>query len=118
VIVNLAAQHELGGRVFWYIGWDRLSSLAMFQITEIDREDFRRLLAEISVTHIPFGKYGIQKFPPRGRAIMDLPEEYLLWFQQKGFPKGRLGELMAHVCEIKSVGMDAVFEPFRRVRRG
>jgi uncharacterized protein (DUF3820 family) len=49
---------------------------------------------------------------------MDLPMEYLCWFQERGFPKGRLGELMAQVCEIKSVGMDSVFDPVRQMNGG
>jgi uncharacterized protein (DUF3820 family) len=44
--------------------------------------------------------------------------EYLCWFQERGFPKGRLGELMAQVCEIKSVGMDSVFDPIRQMNGG
>lgn len=86
--------------------------------TEIDREDFRNLLEEIAQTHIPFGKFGIAACPPRGAPIMDLPPEYLAWFDQRGFPKGRLGELLAHVHEIKAVGMDAVFDPFRQANGG
>ena len=90
----------------------------MTSITEIDREDFRNLLVEIGATRIPFGKYGIKEYPPAGVPIMDLPEEYLFWFLQNGFPKGRLGELMAQVCEIKSVGMDSVFDPIREANGG
>ena len=86
--------------------------------TEIDRDDFRNLLQEIAETHMPFGKYGIEACPPRGAPIMDLPLEYLAWFEQRGFPKGRLGELLAHTYEIKAVGMDAVFEPFRKMKGG
>lgn len=38
-------------------------------------------LLEIANTVMPFGKY-------RGRVLIDLPEEYLLWFARKGkFPK-------------------------------
>lgn len=87
-------------------------------LTEIDREDFRRLLAEIGNTYMPFGKFGPQSYPPSGVPLMDLPQEYLAWFQQRGFPKGRLGELMAHVCEIKETGMDCVFDPLRAPRGG
>lgn len=87
-------------------------------LTDIDREDFRRLLSEIATTHMPFGKFGPQDYPPHGVPVMDLPQEYLAWFQQRGFPKGRLGELMAHVCEIKEVGMDSVFDPLRAARGG
>lgn len=90
----------------------------MAEIPEIDREDFRNLLIEIGRTRIPFGKFGIKTYPPAGVPIMDLPQEYLSWFQERGFPKGRLGELMAQVCEIKSVGMDSVFDPIRQMNGG
>lgn len=86
--------------------------------TDIDREDFRNLLAEIGRTRIPFGKFGIKAYPPAGVPIMDLPVEYLCWFYERGFPKGRLGELMAQVHEIKTVGMDAVFDPIREANGG
>lgn len=90
----------------------------MPDFTEIDTEDFRNLLIEIGKTRIPFGKFGIKAYPPAGVPIMDLPMEYLCWFLERGFPKGRLGELMAQVCEIKSVGMDAIFEPLRQANGG
>ena len=45
---------------------------------------------------MPFGKYA-------GVAITDLPSEYLTWFAERGFPAGRLGELLASVYEIKGV---------------
>jgi uncharacterized protein (DUF3820 family) len=83
-----------------------------------DREEFRELLVEIGDTNMPFGRFGPDHFPPRGLPIMDLPEEYLAWFQQRGFPNGRLGELLEVVWGIKDVGMDSVFEPLRKVRGG
>lgn len=90
----------------------------MPDFTEIDRDDFRNLLEEICQTRMPFGKYGIKSCPPSGAPIIDLPMEYLAWFHERGYPKGRLGELMAQVFEIKSVGMDSVFDPFRSARGG
>lgn len=90
----------------------------MATLPEFDREDFRRLLVEIGKTRMPFGKYGIKEYPPAGVPIMDLPDEYLRWFLERGFPKGRLGELMAQVCEIKGVGMDSVFDPVREANGG
>lgn len=37
-------------------------------------------LVEIANTEMPFGKY-------KGRRLIDLPEDYLLWFARKdGFP--------------------------------
>src|SRR6476660_7845298 len=96
----------------------RGTNFSVAEIPEIDREDFRNLLAEIGKTRIPFGKFGIKAYPPAGVPIMDLPMEYLCWFLERGFPKGRLGELMAQVCEIKSVGMDSVFDPIRQMYGG
>lgn len=90
----------------------------MSDFTTIDRDDFRNLLEEIGKARMPFGKFGIKAYPPSGVPIMDLPEEYLAWFKERGFPKGRLGELMAQVLEIKSVGMDSVFDPLRQAVGG
>ncbi len=80
-------------------------------------EEWQRRLAEsleeIGRSHMPFGKFGPQSCPPQGVPLYDLPVEYLLWFRQKGFPRGRLGELLAMVCQIKEDGAEAVFQPFR-----
>lgn len=87
------------------------------EFTEIDRDDMRNLLEEIGRTHMPFGKFGPADYPPYGVPIMDLPPEYLAWFAEREFPKGRLGELMAMVFEVKQCGADGVFQPLR-VRNG
>ncbi|QJE98070.1 DUF3820 family protein [Luteolibacter luteus] len=87
-------------------------------VNEIDREDFRNLLNEIGRTRMPFGKYGRAAVPPAGMPIYDLPIEYLGWFKERGFPKGRLGELLAIVYEVKCVGMDTVFDPLRHANGG
>ncbi|WP_297201472.1 DUF3820 family protein [uncultured Pluralibacter sp.] len=65
-------------------------------------------LIEIANTVMPFGKY-------QGRMLIDLPEEYLLWFARKEqFPAGRLGELMAITLLIKTEGLSHLVEPLRR----
>ncbi|MBK1827602.1 DUF3820 family protein [Haloferula rosea] len=87
-------------------------------MSEIDREDFRNLLIEIAAMRMPFGKYGKKEFPPDGYPIHDLPIEYLVWFKERGFPKGRLGELMEQVYEIKACGMDMLFDPMRKASGG
>lgn len=86
--------------------------------TEIDREDLRRLLADLSHAHMPFGKYGPKEFPPTGVPLIDLPPEYLSWFATKGFPKGQLGTLMESVWAIKSCGADHIFDPIRAAQGG
>ncbi len=88
------------------------------EFTDIDRDDLRNLLEEIGQTNMPFGKFGPQDYPPRGVPIIDLPPEYLAWFTERGFPKGRLGELLATVFEIKQSGADAVFQPLRERNGG
>lgn len=75
-------------------------------------------LAAIEKTHMPFGKYGPQHHPPLGLPIFDLPAEYLGWFEKKGFPKGRLGELLRIVHQMKADGSDSAFDPMRRRRGG
>ena len=75
-------------------------------------------LAEIVRTAMPFGKYGPAHFPPRGVPLYDLPVEYLVWFDRKGFPKGRIGELLRIVHQLKVDGCDEVFDEIRRTRGG
>ena len=83
-------------------------------MSEEQREIFLKLLEEIGGTHMPFGKYGPKEHPPKGYPIHDLPVEYLAWFKERGFPKGRLGELLEWVWQIKTGGLDAVFDPLRQ----
>lgn len=64
-------------------------------------------IVKLANVKMPFGKYA-------GRMIIDLPEEYLLWFQKKGFPEGELGLLMALALEMKIEGLESVIRPLRR----
>jgi len=56
---------------------------------------------------MPFGRYS-------GRALIDLPEEYLLWFERHGFPGGDLGRLMSLTLGIKRYGAESVVYELRR----
>lgn len=67
----------------------------------------KHVLIELTTMKMPFGKY-------KGTVLCDLPEFYLAWFQRKGFPKGKLGELMATVYEIKLNGLMYLLEPLRK----
>jgi uncharacterized protein (DUF3820 family) len=60
---------------------------------------------------MPFGKYS-------GRPLIDLPEDYLLWFQGKGFPEGRLGTLMGLTLEIKINGLESLITPLKQAHKG
>lgn len=65
-------------------------------------------LAEIKM---PFGRY-------QGTILIDLPEEYLLWFNRtdKGFPKGELGMLMELALMLKVDGVDSLVKPLKKTR--
>ncbi|MCG8617867.1 MAG: DUF3820 family protein [Desulfobacterales bacterium] len=58
----------------------------------------------LGVLRMPYGKY-------KGQRLVDLPEPYLVWFSQKGFPKGQLGEDLKAVYEIKRNGLEYLFNP-------
>lgn len=81
-------------------------------------DDLRELLNQLNGVYMPFGKFGLNDYPPRGVPLIDLPLEYLSWFAQREFPKGQLGELMMQVYELKAVGMDKLFQPIRRLNGG
>ena len=65
------------------------------------------VLLDIANMKMPFGKYS-------GRCLIDLPEEYLLWFQGKGFPPGKLGDLLAMTLEIKVEGLESLVTPLKK----
>jgi uncharacterized protein len=65
------------------------------------------VMLELAKMKMPFGKY-------KGRLLIDLPEPYVVWFSQKGFPKGRLGDMLRTVYEIKVNGLEYLFKPFRK----
>jgi uncharacterized protein (DUF3820 family) len=63
-------------------------------------------LLELSRMRMPFGKFA-------GRLLIDLPEPYVVWFSQKGFPEGKLGRMLQTVHEIKVNGLEFLFDPLR-----
>jgi uncharacterized protein (DUF3820 family) len=70
-----------------------------------EKEDLKRL----ATMEMPFGKY-------QGRVLIELPEEYLLWFAKKGWPEGQLGQLLQLALEIKSNGLSYLIQPLKQKR--
>lgn len=66
-----------------------------------------QILTELINSRMPFGKYA-------GRLLCDLPEPYLVWFRQKGFPSGRLGEQLSAIYEIKVNGLEYLLKPLKQ----
>ncbi len=65
-----------------------------------------QMLLNLAQARMPFGKY-------TGTRLVDLPETYVVWFSQKGFPKGELGKMLAAVYEIKVNGLEYLFKPLK-----
>ena len=64
------------------------------------------ILTELVSVRMPYGKY-------KGRLICDLPEPYLVWYQSKGFPNVKLGELLSSMYEIRLNGLEYLLKPLR-----
>lgn len=69
-------------------------------------EDQKKLI-ELAHTKMPFGKY-------EGRFLIDLPEYYVVWYSNKGFPKGLLGTQMQLVYELKLNGLEDLIRNIKR----
>lgn len=66
-----------------------------------------KILDDIANMPMPFGKH-------KGTRLSRLPEPYLTWFKQVGFPKGRLGLLLETLYEIKLNGLEYLLRPLER----
>ncbi|MBF0265082.1 MAG: DUF3820 family protein [Gammaproteobacteria bacterium] len=63
-------------------------------------------LLKLASYKMPFGKY-------KNCLLIDLPEPYVVWFANQGFPEGELGEMLKIILEVKTNGLEYLFEPLR-----
>ncbi len=63
-----------------------------------------QILIDLVKTRMPYGKY-------KGRLLYQLPEPYLVWYHQKGFPEGKLGMQLNTLYEIKLNGLEYLLKP-------
>jgi uncharacterized protein (DUF3820 family) len=68
------------------------------------------LLLDLVKMQMPYGKY-------KGYLICNIPESYLLWYKDKGFPKGKLGDLLATMFEIRVNGLEYLLTPLKNQNR-
>lgn len=66
-----------------------------------------KLLIDLVEMKMPYGKY-------KGYLLCNIPESYLLWYKDKGFPKGRLGDLLATMFEIRVNGLEYLLNPLKK----
>lgn len=64
-------------------------------------------LIKLSHSKMPFGKY-------EGCYLIDLPEYYVVWYSNKGFPKGELGQQMQLVYELKMNGLEDLIRNIKK----
>lgn len=65
------------------------------------------VLSDLVTEEMPFGKY-------KGVILCNLPEHYVVWFHQTGFPEGRLGMLLSTLYEIKLYGLEYLLKPLKK----
>lgn len=64
-------------------------------------------LIKLAHAKMPFGKY-------EGRFLIDIPEYYLIWYKNKGFPKGLLGLQLEQMYEIKCNGLEQIIRQIQK----
>lgn len=70
----------------------------------IDQQEYLKKLAH---TRMPFGKF-------KGTYLIDLPEHYIVWYNAKGFPKGKLGDMLRLVYELKLNGLEHLIHKIKK----
>jgi uncharacterized protein len=70
----------------------------------------REILMDLVTKTMPFGKY-------KGRLLCEIPEEYLIWLQRKGFPDGKLGMWLHTLYEIRINGLEGMFVELKKLAR-
>jgi len=66
-----------------------------------------QILVDLATVRMPFGRY-------KNCILCDLPETYLVWFHQRGFPAGKIGILLTSMYEIKVNGLEHLLKPIRK----
>lgn len=70
-------------------------------------ENDQKQLIKLAHTKMPFGKY-------EGWHLIDLPEFYVVWYNNKGFPKGELGQQLQLVYELKLNGLEDLIRNIKK----
>lgn len=67
----------------------------------------KEFLIKLAHTKMPFGKY-------EGKYLIELPEYYVVWYHNKGFPAGQLGQQLQLVYELKLNGLENIIRNIQR----
>lgn len=67
----------------------------------------KQFLIDVSKMRMPYGKY-------KGTFLIDLPEHYVVWYHNKGFPKGKMGQMLGLVYELKLNGLEDLIREIKK----
>ena len=67
----------------------------------------QQFLIDTANSKMPFGKY-------KGTYLVDLPEHYIVWYNNKGFPSGKLGKMLGLVYELKLNGLEDILRKINK----
>ncbi len=67
----------------------------------------KNFLVKLAHTKMPYGKY-------KDRYLINLPEYYIVWYKNKGFPKGKLGEMLETVYTLKVNGLEELIRNIQK----
>ncbi|HLZ89202.1 MAG TPA: DUF3820 family protein [Puia sp.] len=76
-------------------------------MNELPPQPDPELLTALVTMKMPFGKY-------KDTVLCHLPVSYLEWFHREGWPKGKLGMLLATIYEIKINGLEKLLDPLKK----
>ena len=72
----------------------------------MEKNNQHELLIKLANTRMPYGKY-------KGKYLVDLPEHYIVWYRNKGFPAGKFGEMLHLIYEIQLNGLEDMVRKLR-----
>jgi len=72
----------------------------------MNTEPNKELLVSLVTTKMPYGKH-------KGMLLCNMPEYYLVWFKRQGFPKGKLGQQLEIMYDIKLNGLEYLLDPLK-----
>ncbi len=67
----------------------------------------KQILIDLAKMKMPYGKY-------KGRYLIDLPERYIVWYKNKGFPSGKIGKQLELVYELQLNGLEDIVREVKR----
>jgi uncharacterized protein len=70
-------------------------------------DENQKKLIELAHAKMPFGKY-------EGWSLIDIPEYYIVWYRNKGFPKGTLGVQLQLIYELKANGLEDLIRNIKK----